>query len=98
MNIKMKLTENHKELVKIDEKFICPEVATDTCIADFFKTDNGKLYKFSSLCHGQLTTQVLLYKMLQELNMTEESDLKLESAEEKTDAESRTEDNQFINE
>ena len=71
----MKLTKNHKDLVKVNEEFICPNILAINCgLSDFLKTDDGELYKFSTLCHAQLTTQVLLYKMMQELSEIDDSE------------------------
>ena len=81
----MKLTANNKDLERVDEVLVCPKVATYCGLSTFLEAHDSQLYKFSTLSQAQLTTQVLLYKMMQQLDMTEKSeegDLEEESDEE----------------
>ena len=65
----MKLTENKAGVnEEQDDQLRCEIVADIHKIWEFFETRNSTLYKFSTLCHAQHTTQVLLYKMVQDLN------------------------------
>ena len=92
----MKLTaRNRKGLVKVNEELLCPKVVTDSGIQDFFKTDNKNLYKFSTLCHAQLTTQALLRKMMQELNLTDDDDDDDDDWEEESAEESNFENDPY---
>ena len=65
----MKLTENKSALnEEHDDQLGCEIVADINQLRAFFETSNSSLYKFNTLCHAQHTTQVLLYKMVQDLN------------------------------
>ena len=78
----MKLTEKNKDLEKVDEVLICPKVAPFSGLSDFLKTDDSQLYKFTTLYRAQLSTQALLYKMMRQLHLTDDSDLEEEEEEE----------------
>ena len=67
--ITMKLTESEDGAdMDQDEQLSCEIVQFKTNLDDFFGTNGCKLYKFSTLGHAQHTTQVLLYRMVQDLN------------------------------
>ena len=70
----MKLTKSERGLAQVDEDLTCPRVIRYSGIVEFFETDDSELYKFSTLCHAQHTTQALLYKMMQQLDTTNDWD------------------------
>ena len=63
----MKLTVNKAGANEDEDHIGCPIVDNLNNIWEFFRKDDSQLYTFKTLCKAQQTTQVLLERMVQDL-------------------------------